>query len=95
MTTAELLREARALYAANPSHAPVDEDPDAGTYCPVTAVTAVWIYNPDCSSTSAELRFAEAAGCSFGLIPAWNAEHTTAEALAAFDKAIAAEGAKA
>jgi hypothetical protein len=37
---ADVLRKARDLYAANPSHADLNHDNDEGTYCVLTATEA-------------------------------------------------------
>jgi hypothetical protein len=87
MTTADLLRSARAKYAAKPSHAPADQYPDDGE-CPITALTHV------CMTWGNDFRFCRRAESALERtigthdIPAWNAEHSTEDVLAAFDRAI-------
>jgi hypothetical protein len=84
VTTAESLRRARALYAANPSHAPAGDVPDDGCYCLMSAL---------CVSAGTNFEDAydavcSAAGIDSGIVD-WNAERSTAEVLAAFDRAVA------
>jgi hypothetical protein len=86
MTAAEILREARALYAANPSHAPSEELPEAGCHCPITALVAVT--NGMGVRHPAYLVLLDAALMPDSLAD-WNAEHSTEEVLAAFDRAVA------
>lgn len=87
MTTAEVLRDARALYAANPSHAGSGTDPDPGTHCVIYAVnTAAAEDGPFDSAISAFTSAIDSSDCLVN----WNAEHTTEEVLAAFDRAIKA-----
>ena len=84
MTTVEVLRKARELYAANPSHAPAGARPEPGTVCVILAIDRS--SGPVGYSSEAEYAVLRAAGAS-GVVT-WNAEHTTEEVLAAFDKAI-------
>lgn len=94
MRTVDVLREARALYAAAPSHAPAGDFPETGTRCVVMAIDKA--LTDDRTGRSAgnyldvEREFAKA----FGGVPAdvvpFNAEHSTEEVLAVFDKAIEA-----
>ena len=71
------LREARALYAASPSHVGGDAMlPRPGTHCVITALSAVYV------------AIRRAADVPEGEVVDWNATHTTAEVLA-FDRAIA------
>lgn len=91
--TVEVLRKARALYEANPSHAPADEMPEPGCECPITALcTADEALGGGYLGALIALR--RAAGAEANFLAEWNAEHSTDEVLAAFDTAIAAEGAK-
>jgi hypothetical protein len=81
--TVEILRRGRALYAAHPSHAPFEAQPEVGCQCLVTAVGC---------DPLALLAIADAApfkmfNTNEGAIR-WNAEHTTEEVLAAIDRAI-------
>lgn len=85
MTTAEILRGARALYAANPSHAGEGKMPEDGCECVMTALMAVVEWGTD----GAYDALCDAAGIESGLV-AWNAEHTTEQVLAAWDRAIEA-----
>lgn len=89
--TAEVLRLARKLYAANPSHAPADVYPESGCECPITALAMAQMdtHAPNEVWLAAHAALAIATGCEEGL-PRWNAEHTTEEVLAAFDRAIEA-----
>jgi hypothetical protein len=87
---AELLRQARALYAAAPSHAAPGYMPALGTYCVITAITIAALNDP---ARGQDATFAEDAlvrAASGGDIIAWNANATTDEVLAAFDRAIEA-----
>lgn len=87
-TTLDVLRDARALYSENPSHAAKDEIPAKGTFCAVTALsTAAEQHSGFDGAYGALLR---ATGAEDGQLYAWNAEHTTEEVLAAFDRAIEA-----
>lgn len=86
----DTLVRARELYAAAPSHAPVDTFPAPGTVCAATALEdagsrSAYRYRPVAHA------LAMAMGADRG-IARWNAEHTTEEVLAAFDRAIATEG---
>jgi hypothetical protein len=90
MTTAELLREARALFAANPSHTR-SLSVESGKVCASLAI----IQAGGEIEGDAYNGFIAANGIEQGGVWLWNAEHTTAEVLAGFDKAIAAEEAKA
>jgi hypothetical protein len=83
---AQVLRKARDLYAANPSHADLDFNPDPGTYCVYTAIERA-----AGSDNSIEYRDAADAICHIVgdfLLARWNAENSTETVLAAFDKAI-------
>jgi hypothetical protein len=82
------------VYAANPSHAPADQCP-CGGHCPVTALVHVAGLSAVTDYAERALMVAMDAGRFQYGIPEWNAEHTTAEVLAAWDRAIAAEEAKA
>lgn len=88
MSTVEVLRAARELYAAKPSHAPVGQSPRPGTHCVVYAVSR----QTDAGAHHALGAFALAIETTE--IVEWNATHSTAEVLAAFDRAIANEEAK-
>lgn len=83
----EMLRNARALYAANPSHAAGSCSVESGTHCPITAITEATFSSH--SSWHVIEAFRSAAGDPHS-IAAWNAQHTTEEVLAAFDRAIEA-----
>ena len=87
MTTADVLREARALYAAAPSHAVPGQSPKHDTECVMTAICAVTTAEGAYWDAVEALR--RAVGDVDSLV-AWNAEHSTAEVLAAFDRAIEA-----
>jgi hypothetical protein len=90
-TVLDVLREARELYAANPSHAPYGCTPGA-EYCIVTAC-----YAADCGYGGGALDALKAAVDATEVdraefnkrIISWNAEHTTEEVLEAWDRAIA------
>lgn len=87
-TTVEVLRKARELYAANPSHCASEEYPKAGTCCPMTAVYAI---SGAGTRTSAGVLNALRNGAGTLAIPEWNARSSTQTVLAAFDRAIEAE----
>lgn len=90
VSTVDVLRAARDLYAQAPSHAPKGEDLPAGRYCPLTAIgTASGSYS---LARPAENAFYEAVGW-VGVVR-WSATHSTEEVLAAFDRAIEAEALK-
>jgi hypothetical protein len=92
VTTAELLRQARERYAGAPDHTPRGEFPRCG-YCAATALGT----DGGPEIRAAEKALAEAAGLDTGdihwgargAIIEWNAKASTAEVLAAFDRAIA------
>lgn len=89
MTTADLLRAARALYAANPSHAALGEVVAPGTRCAIGAICLAETRNPFpgvFAYAVSSLRDAVPFGAS---LVDFNAEHSTAEVLALFDRAIA------
>lgn len=93
MTVAEVLREARALYEEAPSHAGAMQKIADGSVCPILALCDVvggsvtgMNRHPAYEALLAGM------GIDGGMVD-WNAEHSTAEVLAAFDRAIAAEGA--
>jgi hypothetical protein len=81
----EILRRARALYEANPSHAGLGEMPGEGTVCVVWAVEKAMVT----ASTRPPFAY-EALYRAVGTLVPWNAKSTTAEVLAAFDRAIEA-----
>ncbi len=85
--TLETLIKARALYASAPSHCRERGMPELGTYCPVTALYHAQggLHIVGVSTGLSALRDA----MGNGYVTAYNAEHTTEEVLAAFDKAIA------
>lgn len=88
---AVVLRKARDLYAANPSHALAREFPKAGTYCAVTAIHAAapgWENRVVCDHADAILRAVTGTQHTALALPEWNAAHSTETVLAAFDKAI-------
>lgn len=98
MTVEDVLREARRLYAEHPSHAPSGHFPAAGTVCVVLAIDDAledltredWTRDWEYLYNGAQRAFAVAIGGDTQEIVAFNAEHTTDEVLAAFDKAIEA-----
>lgn len=94
--TADFLTRARGLFENFPDHSPYGKCPVPGCYCAVTALDRGWSSNSD-DDTEEEAYKALAAGGGFTLgtdwratIICWNAAHTTAEVLAAFDAAIEA-----
>ena len=91
MQTIDILYRARALYAAAPSHAPVGQNPKPGTVCIIFALGQASLLTTRFSHPANQALYA-AVGAP-GLAD-WNAEHSTAEVLDAFDRAIAAEAAK-
>src|SRR4051812_42443448 len=89
MSTVEILVRARALYAEAPSHARPAYHPEPGTRCVVFALgDAGGRMNVDYFPAHDAL--ADAMGGCRSVVE-WNAEHTTEEVLAAFDRAIATE----
>lgn len=85
----DILTKAAAIYAANPSHAPVCDEPAAGTECASTAITRAadkmsGEYWPWQAATHARLLLSEIAG---EWIVEYNAKHTTEEVLAIFEAA--------
>ena len=85
MTDKEKLIAARELYASSPSHAGTWTAPSEGSYCIITACDKVGL------SLYGEAMniLRDSAGDGECLVN-FNADHTTEEVLAAFDKAIAA-----
>lgn len=91
LSTLDLLRQGRERYASAPCHAPQGTPVPDDSYCIVTAVEE---YRMDRYNHPAVGVLKDILGVGrWGLID-WNAEHTTEEVLALFDKAIAAEEAK-
>jgi hypothetical protein len=88
-TTLDVLRDARALYSENPSHAPVHRAPAPGTYCVLSALMATGDSNAAREGHPAWEALTDAIGIKLGVV-LWNARHTTEEVLAAFDRAITA-----
>jgi hypothetical protein len=86
-STVDILCRARALYASAPSHVADPALPDVGTYCALLALTGSGA-SVDCPAANALRKAMDLGG---GCIVDWNAEHTTEEVLAAFDRAIEAQ----
>lgn len=87
-----VLREAATLYAEAPSHAPIGDYPECGMHCAITAVTsATYARNMSISQamvvSDALIALNKAAG---RWIVGYNADHTTEEVLAVFEKASSA-----
>jgi hypothetical protein len=82
---AVVLRKARDLYAANPSHCAAERHSRRGTYCPLTAVYAV---SEASTLRSVEAKDALSSAAGTLAIAEWNARSSTKTVLAAFDKAI-------
>lgn len=84
MSTVEVLRKARELYAQAPSHGrgPVPK----GTHCVISAVIGAARHG---SAYIALASMYTAAGTDY--LSIWNAENDTATVLASFDAAIEAE----
>jgi hypothetical protein len=95
VSTVDVLRLARDLYARAPSHIPLDQPVEPGRHCPLTAIVAAETVGGDrLAGYAAKAALRNVVG--FGMsIPRWNAAHSTEEVLAAFDLAIEAEQAKA
>ena len=89
-STLEVLREARALYAASPCHLPGYEEVPKGQHCVYTALTAAKPVDRVFHDYAEPIR--DVVG-RYDLSN-WNAEVSTEEVLAAFDAAIAAEEAR-
>jgi hypothetical protein len=90
MTTVEALREARALYAAAPSHVPHPQCPGDGRHCPMTAIHDATRRRLDPLGRDAvhpDVYLRRAMGHTDSIVD-WNAKHSTEEVLAAFDRAI-------
>jgi hypothetical protein len=87
VSTVDVLRAARDLYEQAPSHVPCGTRPVRGTYCVSTAIQA--------SAGSALVISAFTSVIGTHRLATWNAEHSTEEVLAAFDRAIEAEQTKA
>ena len=84
-TVADVLREARELYAQAPSHAEAGGIPSKGTFCPIWALWEVaWSNNHMLNRADALL--CRIAGTND--LATWNAENSTETVLAAFDRAI-------
>lgn len=93
MTTETILREARALYAASPSHALPNRQPDLGTECVVSSFARASLNagkRPNGANfiQAYRLMAAEAESRGYPSVIAFNADETTAEVLAAYDSAI-------
>lgn len=84
---AVVLRKARDLYAANPSHCDPWNFPAPGSFCPLSAVYKVMGVNYSHHVIEA-LRSAVGIQRKSVSIPEWNAKNSTETVLAAFDKAI-------
>lgn len=91
MDTVDILCRARELYASAPSHVAHPHLPPSGTYCAVMALAMVKGVGVRAVDTPAYDALVRATGVSCGSVADWNAEHSTAEVLAAFDRAIAAQ----
>lgn len=92
MTTVDVLRAARELYAQAPSHASEDEDSANGTVCVLMATeAAARMVGADDGGSAADCALYRSIGLKrcIDLIP-WNAENSTETVLAAFDAAIEA-----
>lgn len=89
MTTVEVLRKARALYEANPSHAPGCDPVEPGRVCLMWSLD--YAAGPRGADKDVYSAIDRAAGTN--QLVKFNAEHTTAEVLAVFDRAIEAEAA--
>lgn len=82
------LRAARERYGSAPSHAPAGQAVESGTYCAITAFTRHGYSHP-VHTLAAVGALYRAIGFESSLVE-FNAEHTTEEVLAAFDRAIEA-----
>jgi hypothetical protein len=92
---AQVLRKARALYAANPSHASLMSCPTYPAVCVVTAtMNAAFEMELGLDEADAADAFLMCmlnlgdAAVSVNPLLVWNAENSTETVLAAFDKAI-------
>lgn len=83
---ANVLRKARDLYAANPSHALWAYDIEPGANCVVSAVWGVPGVSDRDILLEAERALYSTAQCRH--LATWNAAVSTETVLAAFDKAI-------
>jgi hypothetical protein len=86
----DTLVRGRELYAAAPSHAPLDRLPAPGTLCAVMALEDAGARRAIHYIPVADALL-DAMGDTAVSIAHWNADHTTEEVLAAFDRAIATE----
>lgn len=90
----EQLREAKRIYAAAPSHVPFKAHPEPGTHCPITACYRAEGYGKYATikalhaAAGLEVKQVGSYGASYERLMTWNAEHTTEEVLALFDRAI-------
>jgi hypothetical protein len=89
------LRNARALYASAPSHAPDPEWPKPGTYCFLSAIEKasleVYKVSPWKGGSNKLVELARRAVADLwghGRLLDFNAEHSTDEVLVAFDRTI-------
>lgn len=88
-TTADVLREARRLYAEAPSHADPQCDPlPQEKHCPITAIYEAAGDDWD-GIDGADRTLCLIVGTDD--LAVWNAENSTETVLAAFDRAIEAE----
>lgn len=83
MKDLSILREARNRYAESPSHAPYRVSPKPGEYCVITACFC----SPSIYGLVARAAGVVNRGDNEPLIR-WNAENSTEDVLAAFDRAI-------
>jgi hypothetical protein len=89
MTSAEILAAARDLYVSAPSHCAVEEVPEPGTYCMVTALNRTADYAPDSLYEPARIALAEVStDAGFSSIVEANALLTTGAVVLLFDRAI-------
>jgi hypothetical protein len=91
---AAVLRKARDLYAANPSHVAAEIPVAHGEHCPYTAIMESGVVDRDTRLSALDVLQAAVEippnrrSGLWGPTAKWNAENSTETVLAAFDKAI-------
>lgn len=83
-SVADVLREARRLYAANPSHAPAGQGVPAGQHC---VISAIHVATKGLGYYQAARRFFDEAAGTMDAAR-FNASHSTETVLEVFDRAI-------
>lgn len=95
MAALDVLRKARELYAANPSHAPADDELEAGRVCLLSSTAdardalGAQVDYEDEYEADRLIRKAIGVEFSWPYVATWNASHSTEEVLALIDSVIA------